>query len=627
VQLSKVLLFDIETNGLLPELDRIHCLVIKDPTTGDVFSCSDAPAHTGPSVDDGLRLLEAADAIAGHNIVGFDLPAIWKIHPEWGPRFRTGGPGVVRDTIVMARLVWPSERIRDMDFTRVGRGVAFPKQLIGRFSLEAFGYRLGEYKGDYKGGWDSWSAEMQDYCVQDVEVTHRLWDRLIKELTDWGIDPLDPAPPAGKDCVQLEHDVARIIARQEQHGFAFDRKAALTLMGKLAGRRAELTDDLQRVFPPKVIETPFIPKSNNSKLGYRKGELFIKRRTEAFNPSSRRQVAERLMELGWKPDEFNMDGTPKVDDDTLSSLPYEPAQVLAEYFMVTKRLGAIGEGKEAWLRADRGGRIHGRVETNGAVTGRMTHQRPNMAQVPGNAAPYGHECRSLFTASAGRVLVGCDADALELRCLAHFMARYDGGAYIETVLAGKKEEGTDMHTLNAKALGCDRDTAKTWFYAFIYGAGDWKLGYTLTGKKGPRRKIAAIGAKAREDFLAALPAMGKLVKAVKAAAKRGWLLGIDGRHISIRSDHAALNSLLQSAGAVVMKRAMILLDAAAAHAAASWEFSANVHDEWQIDAEPMVAEELGRCAASSIAYAGDFYSFRCPLKGNHVIGKNWAETH
>lgn len=595
--------------------------------------CSASPTADA-TIADGLQFLAQADVIAGHNIIGFDLPAIWKIYPEWGPRFRPGGPGVVRDTIVMARLVWPSERIRDMDFTRVGRGVQFPKQLIGRFSLEAFGYRLGEYKGDYKGGWDSWSQEMQDYCVQDVEVTHRLWDRLLKELADWQIDPLDPAPPAGKDCVQLEHDVARIINRQEQHGFAFDRKKALTLMGKLAGRRAELTDDLQRVFPPKVIETPFMPKVNNQKMGYRKGELFIKRRTEAFNPSSRRQVAERLMELGWKPDEFNMDGTPKVDDDTLSSLPYEPAKVLAEYFMVTKRLGAIGEGKEAWLRADRGGRIHGRVETNGAVTGRMTHQRPNMAQVPGvydkktgQLLPYGRECRDLFTASPGRVLVGCDADALELRCLAHFMARYDGGAYIQTVLAGKKEEGTDMHTLNAKALGCSRETAKTWFYAFIYGAGDWKLGYTLTGKKGPRRRIAAIGAKARDDFLTALPAMGKLVKAVKKAAARGYLRGIDGRHISVRSDHAALNSLLQSAGAVVMKRALVELDRIIRETELEAEFSANVHDEWQIDTDPDHAEQVGSEAAWSIAHAGEFYSFKCPLKGNYVIGKSWAETH
>lgn len=575
----------------------------------------------------GLRLLETADVIAGHNIIGFDLPAIWKIHPEWGPRFRAGGPGIVRDTIVMARLVWPSERIRDMDFTRVGRGVQFPKQLIGRFSLEAFGYRLGEYKGDYKGGWDSWSAEMQDYCVQDVEVTHRLWDRLLKELAEWEIDPLDGNPPAGKDCVQLEHDVARIIHRQEQHGFAFDRKAALSLMGKIAARRTELTDELQRVFPPKVIETPFIPKSNNSKLGYRKGELFIKRRTEAFNPSSRRQVAARLQELGWKPDEFNTDGTPKVDDDILASLPYEPAKVLAEYFMVTKRLGAIGEGKEAWLRADRGGRIHGRVETNGAVTGRMTHQRPNMAQVPGNAAPYGHECRALFTASPGRVLVGCDADALELRCLAHFMAAYDGGAYIQTVLAGKKEEGTDMHTLNAKALGCSRDVAKTWFYAFIYGAGDWKLGYTLTGKKGPRRRIAAIGAKARDDFLAALPAMARLVRAVKKASARGWLRGLDGRRVSVRSDHAALNTLLQSAGALLMKRGMVLLDEEMRRNRWVVEFSGCIHDEWQIDADPSCAEVLGSTAAQSITKAGEYYSFKCPLAGNYVIGRDWSQTH
>lgn len=556
-------------------------------------------------------MLAEADVIVGHNVIGFDIPAIQKVHPEWKPR------GIVRDTMILSRLLWPSEKVKEKDFTRHGKGL-HPGQLIGSYALEAWGHRLGKHKGDFKGPWHTWTPEMQAYCEQDVEVTAYLWERCQARLRGE-----DDGAPWGEECVELEHDVAWIVARQERHGFTFNVPAATALYAKLVAQRTELEAQLQLEFPPRVIET--ISKASNKKFGYVKGQ--VRKKIIPFNPGSRKQVAQRLTEMGWKPDEFTKDGTPKLDDAILSALPYPQAKSLGEFYRIDKIIGQLAEGAEAWLKLERKGRIHGCVVTNGAVTGRMTHSKPNTANVNGD-----HACRELFTASAGNKLVGCDADALELRCLAHFMARYDGGAYIQTILAGRKEDGTDMHTLNAKTLGCSRDVAKTWFYAFIYGAGDWKLGFTLTGKKGPKRKITNIGKKARADFLTGLPAMGQLVKAVKGVvAKRPWVRGLDGRKVYVRSDHAALNTLLQSAGALVMKKALVILDrnlqAAGLQPGRDYEFVANVHDEWQIDTKPEYVETVGSLAADSIRLAGEHFQFKCPLKGNFVVGANWAETH
>jgi len=608
--MGRRLVFDIETDGLLPDLTKVHSLCIKDIDTGEAWSCARDSDYT--DIEVGLALLEQADLIAGHNIIAFDIPALKKVYPTWSPR------GVVRDTIVMARLIWPKDYLKDRDMRLVNSG-RLPKQHLASFKLEAFGYRLGNYKGDFKGPWGQWSREMQDYCEQDVEVTLSLWKKI--EAQQWD-----------EKSIQLEHDVAEIIERQVRHGFYFDQKRASELYATLVSRRQELLAELQRVFPPWEVRTTFVPKVNNKKLGYVKGQPVVKVKTVTFNPASRDHIAQRLKaQRGWKPEQFTPDGRPKVDEEVLSALPYEEAKVLSEYLMVEKRIGQLATGKEAWLkRVSSDGRIHGRVVTNGAVTGRMTHSGPNVAQVPSSGAPYGHECRSLFRASPGKVLVGCDADALELRCLAGYMARYDGGAYVSTVLEGKKEEGTDMHTLNAKALGCSRDTAKVWFYAFIYGAGDEKLGTILGFPAGSRAKKA--GKESRKRFLAALPALGKIVDKVKQKVRKvGKLRGLDGRVLYCRSEHSAFNTLLQSAGAVMMKQGLVILDKSLQDRGFvpgdDYEFVANVHDEWQIECKPEIAQQVGELAVQAIVRAGEVLGFKCPLNGQYQIGPSWAETH
>ncbi|CUA90988.1 DNA polymerase I-3'-5' exonuclease and polymerase domains [Chelatococcus sambhunathii] len=612
-------IFDIETDGLLDELTRVHCLVLKDIDTGEVFSYrNDGDPENLRRLEEGVRKLAGAELIAGHNIINFDIPALIKVYPWFRPR------GVVRDTIVMARLIWPGDVIKDIDTKHVKAGT-LPGKLWGAYSLEAFGYRLGNYKGDYKGPWDAWSETMQEYCEQDVSVTFSLWQRLTAK--EWA-----------EESIELEHDVAWIISRQERYGFLFDEKRAARYYADLVQRKVELEAALQEAFPPWEVETVFIPKANNRPRGYVKGVPFTKRKTVHFKPTSRDHIAQRLIaKHGWDPQEFGKDGKPTVDEEVLSSLPYEEARVLSEYLMVEKRMGQLATGKEAWLkRVGSDGRIHGRVTTNGAVTGRMTHSKPNMAQVPGltdkktgKPMPYGRDSRECFIVPPGKTLVGCDADALELRCLAGYMARYDGGAYIATVLEGKKELGTDMHTVNAKALGCSRDAAKVWFYAFIYGAGDFKLGTILNAPSGQEM---AWGKRSRARFMKNLPALGKIIEKVQEkVAKKGYLKGLDGRQLRVRSAHSAFNTLLQSAGAVLMKKALVILDrdlqAAGYIPGIHYEFVANVHDEWQIEADDDIAHDIGERAVTAIVRAGEHFNFGCPLNGNAGYGRNWAETH
>jgi DNA polymerase-1 len=651
------LIFDLESDNLLDKVTKLHCITLIDIDTGRKFIGTDHPYLPAEDVIliplmTALRMLMSARRVIGHNILNYDLPVLRKLYRH---DFKLAPGCVVRDTITMARVVWPKDVLREKDFL-LWKKERIPGNLIGSYALQAFGYRLREYKGDYDGGWEFFSQEMGDYAVQDVVVTLDLWNRLCKE--DWSEESYD-----------LEHDVQSIITRQELHGFRFDRAAAEALIAEIAGVKAELEDLLQAAFPPWVVETKFTPKSNNAKLGYAKGVETVKRKLVVFNPGSRKHIAHVLkVKHGWEPTLFTNDGSAQVDESVLENLPYPEAALLVDYLMVTKRLGQIAEGKEAWFKAvGPDGRMHGRVITNGAVTGRMTHAKPNMAQVPGvkkrkddtvkygREGGWGAECRKLFIVGPGKVLVGADAAALELRCLAAFMG---DRAYINTVLNGSSKDGTDIHSVNARALGSTRDQAKTWFYAFIYGAGDAKLGSILEAAPGTE---VSVGRNSRARFMKNLPALGKLVKLVKnrvegkafrkdgkivfakTAADRKriekeggrqlprWLRGMDGRRLHCRSSHSALNTLLQSAGAVLMKKALVILDrklqAMGYVPGVHYEFCANVHDEWQIEADAAIGEIVGQAAKDSIREAGEFWSFECPLDGDFKVGSSWYATH
>lgn len=623
-----MLLYDLETDGFLRAMTTIHVMVIKDSETKQRW------VFRGPKeARKGAKMLADATQcgkfICAHNGKKFDRPGMNKLFPDlyFVPEFNI-------DSLAWARAVVPD--LKPSDMPRVKRG-DLPPRLKGSHSLEAWGYRLGCHKGEFAGPWDVWTQEMEDYCIQDVDVLEALVDHLMS----------CKLPRAAAD---LEQGVAEVLGRQERFGVWFNESGAVELYARLATKRDALHNRLVDEFPVVYRSAgEFTPKRDNTTLGYVAGATFTRLKQQQFMPSSREQVIYRLKRMfGWEPTEFTSKGRPKIDDAVLLALPYPEVQPLAEFYLLEKRIAQIATGDAAWLKKVVDGRIHGSVNTCGAVTVRMTHSDPNLAQVPSNRAPYGEECRALFGPPPGWYQVGADADALELRCLAARMSVYDGGAYVDMVLNGRKEDGTDVHSRNAIAFGLDpkakyfdgesgRDIAKTAFYALIYGAGDEKFGFILTHKRGDAAK--AEGKRLRKKFMKAMPAFKKLVDAIKEQAKeKGYLRGLDRRRLRVRSAHSALNTQLQHDGAWIMKKALLILDAKLQEMGfrpadpktleGDYEFMLNVHDEWQIAARTEeIAHAIGKAAVAAIVEAGESIQYACPLAGAYDVGRNWAATH
>ena len=639
--MSKEYIFDLESNGLLDDLTKIHCLEIRNASTGAMRSYADQPGFR--PIREGLDVLLNAATIIGHNIISFDTPALEKVYGVEFDKDR------LVDTLVLSRLTWPDQKDRDLKAVGSKR---LPGKLIGRHSLEAWGYRLGFHKGDFgkdndPSVWAEWSLEMQTYCRQDVKVTSRLWSYISENR------------PTTNAWV-LEHQFQQLIAKQVQHGIAFNVEEAVKLQSDLVKEKEKLKSKIGKAFPPR--EYYFTPKANNRKYGYQKG-VPIKRET-SFNPTSRQQIAERLKEKGWIPTEFTENGQEKITEDILSTIPMDEAQLLAQHFLIEKRLSQLAEGEQAWLKlVTSKGRIHGGVNTIGAVTRRCTHSNPNLAQVPGVGAPWGFECRRLFAASKGMKLVGADLAGIELRCLAHYMARWDKGAYRDVLLEG------DVHWANVQALGFTqeardpedplhklyRNGAKTFIYGFLYGAGNLKIGtiiYNIAldakrqgldyqpildryfdGNINPdEAALSKAGSKLKESFLKTLPALKNLIDSVSAKAKnRGYLEALDGGLLPVRHQHAALNTLLQSAGALISKKFAVLAYEELCDRGYVWgkDFAQVIHchDEVQYECRPEITNEVGEVLVHSMVLAGECFNFRCPITGDYSIGDNWADTH
>jgi DNA polymerase-1 len=574
--------FDIECNGLYADVDRVVCIGIKDSLTSET-----TVYYRNDEIDIALELIRLADVVVGHNIVAFDIPVLKKLYPKWA-----GPEGLIRDTLVMARVMWPD--IKEDDY----KIKDFNKALIGSHSLKAWGHRLKMDKGlflekevpDFRQM--VYSKELADYCAKDVEITCSLYDHISSHIRAYGLDEAE--------CWILEHQFAEQIAQQERNGFAFDSAAAADLYGTLAQIKTDLESDLISSVPPTEVK------------------LKTKVKKIPFNPGSRQQIAAALINLGWNPEDYTPTGEPKVDEAVLSTLDYPIAKKLSQYLMVQKRIGMLAEGDEAWLKVVKAdGRIHGSVNHNGAVTGRCTHRSPNLAQVTGVGSPWGKECRQLFVAPPGRVLVGVDAQGLELRCLAHYLARWDDGSYGKELLEG------DIHTANQKAAGLPtRADAKKFIYAWLYGAGPAKLGSIVGGGAKEGREL-------NKRFLAKFPAIGKLKAAIDFGVdSRGYLIGLDGRHLRIRSKHSALNTLLQSCGAILMKKATVLMHQMFRGAGVHDVLQvAHIHDEVQLEVAKDRAAEVASLAKRSIEQAGVGLGFRIRLDGSVSIGCNWAETH
>jgi hypothetical protein len=506
----------------------------------------------------------------------------------------------------LSRLVWSDLKENDFKFAKKNR--EFPMKLIGSHSLGAWGHRLSNHKIEYTGGWAAWSEEMQTYCEQDIYTNLTLYNKILSK---------EPTP----DSIQLEHDFAAIIRKQEDHGFPFNVTKANALLAKLQSRKASLEAELQSAFPPWEIREPFIPKVNNKTRGYVKGVMTHKVKTVVFNAGSRDHIANRLQEIhGWKPKDFTANGKPKVDEDVLKQLDYPEAVLLNEYLLLNKRIGQLATGANAWLKLVRNGKMHGQVITSGTATFRCTHNRPNVSQTPSVNAPYGKECRELFHAPKGSRLVGADLSGLELRCLAHYMAKFDDGSYGEEVVNG------DVHTANQKAAGLPtRNNAKTFIYGFLYGAGPAKIGSIVGGSEAEGKKLIS-------KFMKATPAIKMLREAVVRTVKaKGHLKGLDGRILPIRSEHSALNMLLQSAGAILAKKATVILYENLTRMGyvfgKDYALVAHVHDEVQLITTEEISTIVGQQAVTAFQEAGEYYGFRCPITGEFKVGQTWADTH
>ncbi len=584
------IVFDIEANGLSPT--KIFCIVAQDVDTKEVFTFDNTQLEAG------YLFLKSATKLIGHNIIGYDLPALKDVE------------GVdlsdkkIVDTLVLSRLFKPTRE--------------------GGHGLESWGYRLGFNKGDYgesDTAWDAYTPEMLEYCQRDVELNTKVYEAV--KLESRGFTP---------QAVRLEHEVAKIVDQQRRNGFEFDMRKAMLLVAMFGEKLQAVESEVHETFKPRVTTQILKPQytktgklSKTAKDQHDKGVRLTddewlkmeqdgkphKRDTHTeFNLGSRKQIGEYLIEAGWNPKNYTPTGQPIVDEGTLSKVKDIPeAQLIAKYLMLQKRLAQVN----SWIKAvESDGRVRGYVNPNGAVTGRMTHSHPNTAQVPSTNSPYGAECRACWTVKSGNKLVGIDASGLELRMLAHYMNDED---YTNEILNG------DIHTANQKLAGLEsRNQAKTFIYALLYGAGDAKLG--SVAKRGK-----AVGKQLRRQFLDSLPSFKQLIQRVQRESKKGFLKGLDGRKLFVRSEHAALNTLLQSAGAIVMKEALVILDHNLWLKRIDAKIVANVHDEWQIECRASQAEKVGQLGVEAIIQAGKNLNLNCPLDGDYNIGDGWHETH
>lgn len=756
------LVFDAETDGLLDQVTVCHCVVVRDYDSGQrwVFRRN----KKEDTIEKLFALLDDAEEIWGHNIVAYDIPML-EILYDYQPTAR------IRDTLILARLLFPDQK--DKDFRLFEQGKLDGKN-IGKHTLDSWGQRLGMYKGDYKAikeaiglergyakdseemrlwVWGTWTPELEDYCVNDVDVT-----MLLVKMIE--------SREASKDSVYVQHRLGDLMARQQENGFPFDATRATILAGELVIEQQQLEAKLAisfpgRFIPKKRMDAPPIGRDVNGgefpdfwdvaerpgeedydraaviaeqvpdrrwygyperkgkaalnykdplRARYSEGAYFTPIVWQEFKPTSRPQITDRLQELGWEPEEedYTEKGNVKANDVILRRIveKFPVAEDLADLLAIRKLMGQLADGNQAWLKVynKNTGCIHAYVNPCGAVTTRATHAFPNLAQVPavrkkkakfsqlarmadpkgivrpnalfkkgpvlvmvdhqrcddwhllpatyqpgepivekgkaevgderelevvilGLKGGWGYECRSLFTVYEGFKLVGSDLAGIELRCLAHEMAKYDGGAYGQVLLEG------DIHSENQRLAGLDmRDTAKTFIYAFLYGAGDEKIGKIVSPLSSPVQQ-AKIGKELKQRFLKNLPALNKVIRDMQRQAGRKYIVGLDGRRLFVRSKHAALNTALQGMGATIANWWLIFVEDMLYEEGFTygWDgdfvFCAYVHDEIQIACREGLEDKVQEICVRAAEEAGHFLNFALPVEASSQSGDRWSDTH
>ncbi len=623
----------MESNGLLETVTKLHCSCFYD-IDKDVWEIFHSVDGIFPH-QELFKFMDSLKTVSGHNYVGFDLPMLKKLY---GYDYK----GEVYDTLLMSRILFPDrERCSYID----DKGKRITASSV--HGVESWGMQFGVFKPEHD-DWSTFSPEMLHRCKEDVKIQALIYQHLQKQIATFGLK--NKAMGNLASVLRMETRVWQIIEQQAKNGWTLDIEKAWNCVEDLEKKLAVIDDELIPTLPTKMVS---VMKGDNkvTKAFTGNGRLramagkwfdesdwdniagdFCKVRNVVINLGSPAQVKDYLLSVGWKPtawnlkkDRFNkpirdehrrhIKGAPKIPDsveewERLAKKMNNPAVTLmATRGMVKHRLGSI-RGYIRNMRPD--GRVEARANTCSTNTSRMAHQQiVNVPKADGKEF-YGVEMRSLFVASKGRVLVGCDASALEARCEAHYVYKYDPAAAMELI------EG-DIHTKNADVFGVTRQVAKSGKYAILYGCSPKKLAETLGKPAGQAKDIY-------EAYWDANPALKELQKELEWEWKYyGYLIGIDGRPLTVRYAHALINTKFQSCGAVAMKIALCYLTKDLQHY--DYKLLGTFHDEEQLECFPQDAEQVGGIMVNSIVKAGKILKLNVPLTGEYAIGKNWAETH
>jgi DNA polymerase I-like protein with 3'-5' exonuclease and polymerase domains len=605
--------FDIEGNGLLHDATELHCVVIADLDSNRID-------EYGPGqIGEALAHLSRMTYLVAHNAHGFDVPVLERLF-NWRPQFDC----VIVDTMIAARVILPA--IEDIDDKAAAMGDAKLGGLRGRYSIEAWGARLGIPKvGADITDWSKWTPEMQARCVADTLICKELW-RFLQ--------------PDGysQKAMALEYRAATVCEQITAAGVPFDVEAAKQRCRQWEARRAEIGARLQRDFP-------------------------------GVNVNSRKQLGALLESKGWVPAaRTEKTKQAKIDDETLESLPalFPEFTGLSEFMILSRRIAQASTGKEAWCKhVGSDGRIHGAVIHIGTPHSRAKHLTPNIAQVPNpkRAKPFAAECRSLFRNSGDWVFVACDQAGLQDRCFAHFLSQFDGGDYAKAFVNGLDPHwkcatdldliapGTALDKQN-KVHAAIREGSKSFRYAFLYGAGAAQAGRIVGNiirtvmQIDPRNdlhwqffgdaarpsesKLKDIGAKAVRKFIRGTPGLQRLRDRLEDGSRRkGWLPGLDGRRVPVRALYTTLNFLVTSSEAIICKRWLVnVYDELNQKFRYGWGGDVVivlwVHDEIVCCCRPEIADQVGEIMVRHAKESAEFYNFKVPLEADYKIGKSWA---
>lgn len=620
---------DLEANGLLQEATVIWCGVFKDIETNEVFK------FKPNEMNEMMSFMDTCSELIMHNGIRFDFPLLEKI-------LNYSYKGRKVDTLIMSRLLNPDRRAPASCPTK-----------NAPHSVEAWGYRFGRYKPEHE-DWSQFSDEMLHRCSEDVEIQYMIYNALLKEAEDGDWD----------SAFRLSFKLFENLQKQEDYGWMVDKEYMLSCVDKLQKHIVRIDKAVKSELPliVDVLETktggqynyvkkPFL---KSGKLTERVGNWFKSNYNDDklvsisgpftridFRPvdlDSNNETKAYLLDIGWQPEEWNYDDAGNkrsakfTKNDPFNGINNALGKLIARRIRCKQKISIIN-GLISLIRED--GRIPSIV--NGlAATGRATHR--NIVNIPHAGSFYGKQMRKMFTCKKGWVLVGVDSAGNQVRQLC---ARMQDESYTKAVIEGKKEDGTDIHSVNMRASQVhSREIAKTFFYGFLFGAGDAKIGKIVNGN-------AQRGKELKERFLNSLPALKELIENLKEEWRKtakvrynhtvgrseyydGIIKGLDGRPIKVASEHSILVYLLQSDEAIQMAAAYCKL----------WQMLCKkyvykedfgivawYHDEYTIECKPEIAEDIKRIGEECIAWAGRYYNIQCKHEGEGAIGKNWYEIH